>query len=100
MGKSISCGDGLLFDSDRQICSFADEVICGDENSNVLSNFPPTTFPVGKDEVWSDTRSPTITENIPATPPWLSLTRKDKNGAIMGSMTICLQIQLFLCIFM
>lgn len=104
------CGDGLLFDSIEEVCTFADEVKCGEGNAvNAIAPSPTaspskptvitaTSFPtMTKDKVWSDTASPTISQKMPADPPWLSVTRKDdENSALINSVVICLQLQVFI----
>jgi hypothetical protein len=108
LATSYACGDGLLFDIESGICSFADEVDCVNENSIIkkpssspshgpmTTRFPTlakkevsirpamgvidTSFPtLGRDKLWTGT--PTISKSVSADPPWLSFARKDSNSA-------------------
>ncbi|KAL3782904.1 hypothetical protein HJC23_004883 [Cyclotella cryptica] len=89
-----ACGDGLLFKSESEICTFADEVDCVNENTMKTPNLSPslgpmitpakgvidTSFPtLGRDKPWTIT--PTISKSGSADPPWLSFERKESNSA-------------------
>lgn len=112
-----------MFDSEDEICTFADEVECKSRVVTLTTRptqkvSAPVPLPIGttrspiqpsrqggtslptvsSGQVWSDTASPTVFINAPADPPWLGLTRKDENSAtsIIG---VPVQLQ-FLCLIL
>jgi len=100
-----ACGEDLLFDSQLQMCNFADQVVCHPSvtgsGGGIAPNSPTpspslrapsvgiTAFPTlaknpepSSSKGWSTTASPTkAAENQAEQPPWLAITKSDLGGS-------------------